>query len=367
MTSISDEEVRQRLSDIAQGPWTGGAAKAYRRLAPLGKIRVGSFTGARMIALSDIPLSTSNKKKSRRLATVLRPHFEDSGGITDPAEHEIRDGLDDALMVAQLYELAVQTDYLPASGVRRPARKILTNLLWSAPARGFVAAYDYVAVPMLASRVDVSGIGKVQPPEPDANAALRFAGFLAHLRAFYADDQIQTWTRFLDDYIYEADEQNRLLRYLRGERKDPPRRIGELLTGCHLFVISLSSAFHVLNDDELGRFGLIHAYWLQKSFGYKKTQSGYVKNVDLWGTRDSWANTIVKSLQLGVEGIDVEIAKLFRHQFSKQVKLLERAFDAVRLLTKSTRQAPDTPAVPRMDTYSDRSPANRAQKEDLGL
>jgi hypothetical protein len=177
-----------------------------------------------------------------------------------------------ALTLPRLYELAVQTGYLPKAAAKKPA------------------------------------------------AALRFAGFLAHLRAFYADEQIQQWTRFLDDK--EPREQNRLWKYLRGKQKTPPARTAELLAGCQLFVNALASAFHILNDDELGRFGLIHACCLQKFFGYRMPDI------------DSWAKTVSTSQYLIPAGTDPEIAEVLRRQFREQIQLLERTFDAVRALAE---------------------------------
>ena len=337
MTAVSEEELRQRLAAIARGPWADGVVEARRKLAPFDQLGT-AVRGARQISLDKIQLSTLNRQKNGRLATILRPHFKDKDGITNPSEIEIRDALDQALTVPQLYELAVQTGYLPAEHVRKSARKILTDLLWSPAARGFVAAYGYVAIPMLAARVGVSGLGVAQPPEPNADAALRFAGFLAHLRAFDADGQIQVWTRFLDDYIEEPNEQDKVWRYLRGQLKIPPKRIAELLMGCQRFVTSLASAFYILDDDELARFGLIHAYWLQKFFGYKVTDSGYVKDIPLWGPTDSWAHTIARSPYLVAPGSDNKIARVFRQQFRENVQLLERTFDSVRVLAGSTRR-----------------------------
>lgn len=342
MTTVSEEELCHRLDAITRGPWSGGVVEARRKLAPLEKLGV-SVTGSRQIALDKIQFSTSNKQKSGRLATILRSHFKDKNGITSLTEMETRDALDQALTLPQLYELAVQTGYLPAERVRQPARKILTDLLWSPAARGFVAAYDYIAVPMLAARVGVSGLDVVQPPEPNENAALRFAGFLAHLRAFEADEQIETWTRFLDDYVQEPNEQDKVWRYLRGQLKTAPERTAEILTGCQRFVTSMASAFHVLDDDELGRFGLIHAYWLQKFFGYKMEDIGYVKDIDLWGPTDSWARTVMTSPHLVAAGINSKISKVFRQQFRENVRLLDRTFDAVRILAKSTRQSTNVP------------------------
>jgi hypothetical protein len=333
VSSLPEEEIRQRLAAITDGPWARGLVEARRRLAPEGPLRTPASAGA--IALDRISLSDIDRRKSRRLTTVLRAHFDDP--ITDEEEQHTRDALDEALTVPQLYELAVQTGYLPAEEVKRPARRILKDLLWSAPARGFVAAYDYVAVPMLAARVGVSGLGPVRPPEPDPNSALRFAGFLAHLRAFCADERIQSWIGFLDDYIHEKKEQDKLWEYLRGERETGPARSAQLLGGCQLFVASLAGAFHVLDEDELGRFGLIHAYWLQKFFGYKLDERGYVKDVALWGPSDSWARTVAASPKLVPPELDPRIAKLLRQKFVEQVGLLERAFAAVRALAKSAR------------------------------
>lgn len=293
---------------------------------------------SRRIALDELVLSASNKRKSGQLSKILRAHYK-GGSITDEKEIEIRDALDDALTIPQLYELAVQTGYLPEDSVRKPARAILSDLLWAAPARRFVEAYDYLTIPMLAARVGISGFVSTNPPEPKPNAALRFAGFLAHLRALYSDEQIDTWLAFLDDYVVEDDEQDLVWEFLRGRRKTPPRRIQELLTGCQRFVTSLASAIHILSDDELGPYGLMHAYWLQKFFGYKRNSRGhFVKNVEVWGETDSWARTFSTSPRLVSPDTDPAIEKIACRQFIDQVALLERTFEAVKRLARETRQ-----------------------------
>jgi hypothetical protein len=342
MTDLSKEELEARLAAIKRGPWSEGAVKARQQLAPVHPIPV-SWEGVDPIALNEIALSASNKRKSGRLSKTLRPHFIGEG-ITDDREIETRDALDDALTIPQLYELAVQTGYLPEDSVREPARAILTDLLWSGPARRFVEAYDYIAIPMLATRVGISGLFPTTPPEPKPSASLRFAGFLAHLRAFYSDEQVDKWLAFLDDYIVEDDEQDLVWEFLRGQRKKRPIRIVELLVGCQLFVTSLASAFHILSDDELGSYGLIHAYWLQKFFGYKRNGKGhFVKNASVWGETDSWAKTFSTSPRLVLPGTDPAIEKVARWQFIEQVALLERTFEAVKRLARATRQITGRP------------------------
>jgi hypothetical protein len=338
MMDLPDEELRARLAAITRGPWARGVIEARQELAPVDRVQ-SSLRGARPIAIDQLVLSASNRRKSSRLSRILRAHFEGGGPVENDKEIKTRDAFDQALTVPQLYELAVQTGYLPEESIRKPARTILTDLLWSEPARRFVLAYDYVSVPMLANRVGISGVASTKPPEPNPNASLHFAGFLAHLRAFHTDEHIQAWVRFLDDYVVEHDEQNRLWEYLREERQKAPRRTGELLTGCQVFVLSLASAFQILSDDELGLFGLMHAYWLQKFFGYKRDRRGlFVKDVDLWGRTDSWARTIATSSRLVPVGTDSAIEKLIRRQFAERVLLLERTFEAVRRLTQETQQ-----------------------------
>ncbi len=338
MSDISKEELDERLAALSSGPWAQGVAEARRIFAPVDRISMRASRD-RFLALDKIKLSPSNIRRNRRLATVLRPHYAYKEAITSPIEIQTRDALDNALILPQLYELAVQTGYLPSDAVKQPARNILSNLLWSPAARHFVNAYDYVAVPMLAARVGMSGLGAAEPPEPRANGAIRFAAFLAHLRAFYADEQIRAWTKFLDDYVEEPDEQGKLWRYLKGKVKIAPARTSELLIGCQLLVNSMASIFHILDDDELGHFGLIHAYWLQKFFGYDMDDSGYAKNIDRWGQNGSWARTVTTSPYLIPEGTDAEIAKVFQRQFEEKVQLLEKTFAAVRALAKSARSS----------------------------
>lgn len=326
--TLSEEELKQRQSAIANGPWAAHLAEAGAHLEPPEKLRI-TAAGASPIALDKLRLSAPNQQKNEELATILRSHFEDPNGITDPTEIKVRFSLDQALMLPQLYELAIQTGYLPAEHVAEPARKLLTDLLWSPAARKFITAYDYLGVSMLATRVGITGVGSAHPPEAKAGGALYFAGFLAHLRAFYADEQIQTWIDFLDDYAY-PNEARELWEYLHELRETAPRRTPELLTGCQLFVTSLASVFQTLDESDLGHFGLIHAYWLQKFFGYENDGSDYVKDTDHWDPNDSWAETIATSPRTIDASIDRDIAEVFRKQFREQLELLNRTFDAVK-------------------------------------
>lgn len=335
MTHISKEEYCKRLAALKSGPWANALVKAQSELAPIDDLALPS-TVDDSVNLDDMTLSKLNEKQNERLSIVLRSHYEDPDGITSSDEIEIRDALDDALTLPQLYELAIQTGYLSIDIVKEHFRKLLINLLWSPAARKYIDIYDYISVSMLAARLDIKWEGMARPIAP-IDAALSYAGFLAHLRAFYDDLQIQEWISFLDDYIKEEKEQDKVWEYLQGKSETLPSRVDKLLYGCQLFVQSLSSSFSILNENDLGRFGLIHWYWLQKFFGYKATGSGYVKDIENWPDEDSWANTIMSSPHLVPDGIDINIAQIGKKQFCDQVKMLELTFMATKSLIDSTR------------------------------
>jgi len=336
MTPTSKEEYCQRITALKSGPWVNALIKTQRELAPIDDLALPSSVDG-SVNLDKIKLSELNFKHNARLSNILRSHYEDPQGITSSIEIEIRDAFDDALTLPQLYELAIQTGYLTIDIVKKHARKLLIDLLWSPAARNYIDTYDYISVSMLAARLNIKWKGMARPIAP-IDAALSYAGFLAHLRTFYEDAQILEWISFLDDYIKENKEKDKVWEYLQGKRKTVPSRIDKLLYGCQLFVQSLSSVFSILNEKDLGRFGLIHWYWLQKFFGYKATGAGYVKDLINWPDEDSWANTIMKSPHLVPDGIDLNIAQIGKKQFCDQVKMLELTFMAAKSLIESTRE-----------------------------
>jgi hypothetical protein len=338
MSTISEDEARRRLSAIANGPWAEGARMARRKIAPPSRVHFAVAPDGYLI-LDTAKLSPRNKLRSTELARTLRLHYKDNNHVTDPNDIKIRAAMDDALTLPQLYELAVQTGYLPVERIEGPARELLSDLLWSEPARNFVAGYGFLSVQMLAARVKVASddLGKVRPPEPIEKSAMLFAGFLAHLRAFYSDPDILIWTAFLDDFEEERDEHDRFWEYLRGKRPDAPSRTQALIVGCQAFVTSLATVYHTFDEDELGRFALVHAYWLQKFFGYRIRKFGYERDADVWGTSDSWATTFEKSRRWIDDDLSPKVRDVIHKEFVEDVATLRTAFTAVRSLIGSTR------------------------------
>jgi DNA-binding protein HU-beta len=199
--------------------------------------------------------------------------------------------------------------------------------------------YEYPAVTMLAERVGVHGLRRTEMASPSDNKtkALQFAGFLAHLHTFYEDACIQEWISFLDDFLGEDDEQNRLWNFLCGSSPDEPTRFGILVEGALSFVESMSDAFGVLDKKEFAQYGMPHAYWLQKFFGYVLTEKGYERD-PAYEKDASWANLLVSSVRIAPQGTVVQASPEIWQKFAANVKLLERVFEAIQQTVAKSRK-----------------------------
>jgi hypothetical protein len=154
----------------------------------------------------------------------------------------------------------------------------------------------------------------------DGSGAVQFAAFLAHLRAFYADETIAAWTAFLDGDAREPAEHMKLRAYLRGKRRSGPLRTAELLHGARLFVASLAGAFELLDDADVAAYARIHGHWLQKFFA-----------------GDSWARTLIASPRAVPADVDAPTARLLRRDLARQVKALQRPYETVRVVERKRR------------------------------
>lgn len=325
--TIDSNEIEERIKAISNGPWEAGYLQSIDNIGPAEELKV-NWKVDEELSLDEIDLQQANKLKNERLKKMLRLHYDHDEGVTDENEIAQRNAFDQALIIPQLYELAIETGYLTTEQLLDRARALLVTFLWSSASRKYIQGYDFIAVQLLASRIGIAGITTALPPEPDSSSIMCFAGFLAHMRSFYADNDITTWTGFLDDFVEGWDEQEHFRAYLNGEG-EAPKRAPMLLLGCQKFVDSLASAFESVDEKDLGKFGLVHLYWLQKFFCYEKRRNGFVKNVELWGTRDSWANSFLVGLDHLTSGLESELAAVFKKKYREQVHLLGKTFFAV--------------------------------------
>jgi hypothetical protein len=336
-TRIDSEEVGYRLGAIVDGPWKPQVTDAMSFLSP--KADLGPVLAAEWLPMASVStlLAHEHAVRKKSLSHLLRPHWEDAGGISDRTQMKRREAIDEALIVLQLMELAVEMGYLPEEAVREQAREWLVSMLWSNPARSFVRDYDYLSVYCLAARVDVDiGQGSIEPPAVKPDAAVRFAAVLAEHKRWYDDPSIRAWLRFLDDYIVLEDEHDLVEEYLTMDRwadvagSDPARRRLELLAcGAEQFVVRLSTIIDLLDDEESARVGLLYSYWLAKFFGYDLVENGYVK-VD-----HGWADDVAVGAIAPVNDEDL-LAKR-REAFRDRIAVIRSAWHGVRKLERTLR------------------------------
>lgn len=302
------DEVKARLDDLWDLPWAGESDQARARLVDEGKralatpdVRRGRSTvagGAASKSDPDIAVlraslaatpttgtAAANPEVEQfrfpamtgalsRVSKLFRSHREEP--ITNVEELAFRNSFDEALGRLQLLELAVVTGYLPLEVVRTRAREELIVLLWPSAARQYLRIYDYLGVRFLAARVGVElGLPAVDPPAPDASAAVRYATFLSQISAWHEDPDVDEWLGFLDDYVEYEDEQADVDHFLRtGLLPDKSNlataaRFQRLAIGAERVLALLADLHNVLEPRERPLFGVYHAYWMAKLFGYK--------------------------------------------------------------------------------------------------
>jgi hypothetical protein len=338
--ALDAAEVTARLGGIVGGPWKDQSKRARKFLAP--KANLKPFLSGTTIPVAGLSTVLAGQFAARKqeLETTLRAHWKDPDGIVDPKEIARRDAFDEALTELQLMELAVEMGYLPIGAVRDEARERLANLLWSAPAREFVRAYDYLSIYYLATRVEVDiGQGALQPPPVKSTGAAQYATVLAEHKRWYEDPAIDAWLGFLDDYIEFDGEHEMVESYLssvedalRHASSAQRKRIELLAAGAYSFVVRLSGIFDLLDHEERARVGLLYAYWMAKFFGYergdngyKKVDGGWEKAVTTWATSD----------------IDRDLEEEFRAVWDSRIEILSKTWQSVMALEQSVRSIID--------------------------
>jgi hypothetical protein len=337
MTSLSPDEIAARVTGLRAGPWQGPTERALQKLAPPYGLNEELIASEAPIALPTLAIGPVARTRERELKEPLRSHFT-HGAITDPDEIILRDELDQALLQAQLYELAAHAGYLPVDAIRIPARSLLAGLLWSEAARRFLATYVYPAVPMLAQRVEVQGLQAVRAPPPTQRPqdSVRFAAFLAHMAQFYGDPRIRCWTSFMDDFIKEPNEVARFIDYIRQPELPPTRRAEAMIEGMLLFLDSLSSAFALLDKNQYACFGLPHAYWLQKFFGQLFTGSSDPFD-PARRAMFNWAGLFSEHLSKHMSGDQPELADYAVSKLRTDIALLGEIFCAVKVAVSEAK------------------------------
>jgi hypothetical protein len=321
--NIATDEVDARLEELWATPWSGRTQPARERLLAEGERVVAPKLRGRLASAADATVQRDSSLRAlqqglesardqdvkerptvepgffrfpegaafARLDALFRPHWQRP--ITRPQDLAFRDAFDEALARLQLVELAVVTGYVPLDAVRQRTRAELMTLLWPPAAREYLRTYDFLGVRFLAARVEIDlRLPAVSPPVSNPRAAVRYATFLSQLETWHKDPNVDEWLGFLDDYVEYDDEPSDVERFLRTGKiraKDDRRadRFQRLAAGADRVLQLLADLFNVLPENERPLFGIYHAYWMQKLFGYSfdDDKRRYVKSAaDDWST-----------------------------------------------------------------------------------
>jgi hypothetical protein len=276
-------EVQERIKFLRSGPWIERGKSAWDRI---GKPPKSSKEGQ--------PGSTTQ----RDLKVLLRPHWKKA---IVRKEGLVRDAFDEALTIYQLYELAIENQYLSVSDIEGQVGQELTDLLWSEGARAYLVNYSYIAVIYLAQRLGVDlGFRTVKPPSVREGSEGRFAAFLSQHMLWYADPILDGWLGFLDDYQEYKDEDQSdkevfwdfLRTKQRAFKKEPALWV--FVAGADRFVTRLADLTRTLFKEEMSSYGLFYAYWLSKLYGYDLTDKGYVPDDE----QVDWSKAIMDSKRI---------------------------------------------------------------------
>src|SRR5437868_15532275 len=115
--------------------------------------------------IADFVSSSWSESRRRR---VLRPHWEDRSGITNPEEIKLRERFDRVMGWLLTLELACSTEYLGLKDTRKRVTDDMRKLLALPSVARFIDDYDYFGVRFLTSRLDIAlcGLPKLSAPRP---------------------------------------------------------------------------------------------------------------------------------------------------------------------------------------------------------
>ena len=288
-------ELAERISALKNGPWAARGAKAWKELAQHG-IDPTIAKSDQVINLEHLFRKT-DLPRQRRLQTLLRAHWEH---WTSDAEDEIRSSFEQVLSQYELYELAIENNYIPLPAIRTEARLDLLRLLWSSAARRYLWIYNYVTIAFLARRLDLDIGFPCVIPNVQAGNETRFASFLSQHHIWYEDALLEGWLNFLADYetLNATKDDKEIFRdFLKSTnfRFHDENALWRLVAGAERFILILSDLKTILSDTERPYYGSFYAYSMAQFYGYRWSDKGFF-------TRDNnrldWSKTLLHSNRL---------------------------------------------------------------------
>ena len=291
---MSESELKARIDFLKHGRWSERGQLAWE-----------------VIGKRPAAGSRSEVKSQRELKTLLRAHWKDA---IYESEGKIRDSFDEALTLYQLYELAIETGYLPLDEVRQSIHGELSQLLWSEGARRYLKYYSYTSVAFLAKRVGVDlGFKEITVPRVRNQTEGRFASFLSQHVLWYSDDILDGWLGFLDDYLVIGDlndaDKEIFESFLNSSTKkfEEEAALWDFVAGADRLITRLAEVADMLSDDDKPYYGMFYAYWMAKMYGYDLGDDGFLRDKE----QIDWSEQLVRS-------------KRIRHQLNRASEELKK-------------------------------------------
>jgi|GEM_PF-437022 len=251
-------------------------------------------------------LSAVDEPERRR---ILRPHWEDPEGITDPRDLAIRHGFDLALNQLAALEFSISTGFLSLETAGAGIDPRLRELLASRAVARFVDDYDYFQIRFLVNRLRLREfrlprIAELPALEPSEELDRIAAAFLEEAIALQNDPGIQQLYAFLDDYaaagleMGKGTQQERFRLWLAdsGAEEQPPvlGYFESLKRAVARWVHVRSATYRGQSEAVQARFAIFDIYWLLRLFNVDISTSGDV----VYGG-SSWLTFVAESPHFG--------------------------------------------------------------------
>ena len=287
-------ETLQRVEFLKRGPWAMLGETAWKEIA--WKKAIPPMARSEGLLNLAAVYGKANAPEQRRLRQLLRNHRERA---TSDEEDISRNSFDDALTRYQLYELAVESSYIPLTAIWKEARNDLVRLLWSEAARRYLRHYHYVTVAFLAGRLGLEIGFPCKPPPVQEGNQTQFAFFLSQHQTWYNDVLLDGWLAFLDDYEVlnsKRSDKEILQDFLNSDTDafDDEFVLWQLVAGAERFLFILSDLYTTLSRSERPSYGSFYFYWMARFYGYRSAARGFERDKN----ESDWSRLLLGSKRL---------------------------------------------------------------------
>jgi hypothetical protein len=227
----------------------------------------------------DEVLSRLNAMPEPRRRRVLRPHWEDPRGITDPGDIALRQGFSSALYQLAALELGASTGYLELTAVAGEFDRRMRELLKSRAVARFIDDYDCFQIRFLIDRISLTGLELSHLPSPPALGVSRERNetvrvFLKQTLLLQSKSAVRQLDGFLDDYpfvgIEKGRQQERFRAWLADAAAEHENEVLDYFSGLKSalteWAVARYMSYREVTEPVLARLAIFDICWLIRLF-----------------------------------------------------------------------------------------------------